>query len=259
MPSTPSALITGSSRGIGRGVAIELAKAGFDIIVNYAGNQQAAEEAKSLVEEQGRRAEIIQGSVAEENDRKRLIDTTIEIYGRLDLLVNNAGVAPKVRADLLEMSMDSYRYVMDTNLTGPFFLTQYAANKMIELRNQGKIDVGRIVFVSSISAFTSSINRGEYCLSKAGLSMAAKLFADRLADENIFVFEIQPGIIATDMTSVVKDKYDKLFAEGKVAPQRRWGTPEDIGKSVSAIAQGYFDYSTGSSIEVGGGFGIHRL
>ena len=179
-------------------------------------------------------------------------------FGRLDLLVNNAGVAPKVRADWLEMSMESYRYVMDTNMTGPLFLTQYAANKMVALKRAGTIPSGRIIFVTSISAYTSSTNRGEYCLSKAALSMTAKLFADRLAQEGIWVFELQPGVIATDMTSVVKEKYDTLIGEG-LTPQPRWGTPEDVGKAVSALAQGYFDFSTGSIIEVGGGFGIRRL
>ncbi len=258
MNNNPCALITGSSRGIGRGIAIETAKAGYDVMVNYAGNRPAAEETQHLLEEEGVRAEIIQASVAAAEDRKKLIDGTLDRFGRLDLLVNNAGVAPKVRAGLLEMTEESYRYVVDTNLTGPFFLTQYAASKMIELRREGTIDRGRIVFVTSISAYTASISRGEYCLSKAGLSMAVKLFADRLAREEILVYEIQPGVIATDMTSVVKEKYDKLIAEG-LTPQPRWGKPEDIGKAVSAIAQGYFDFSTGTTIDVDGGFNIRRL
>ncbi|MBI1387733.1 MAG: 3-ketoacyl-ACP reductase [bacterium] len=258
MSESVCALVTGSSRGIGRGVAIELAKSGYDVMVNYAGNQAAAEETRDAIQTLGRRAEIIQGNVAEEDDRRRMVDETIERFGRIDLLVNNAGVAPRVRADLLDMTMESFRYVMDTNLTGPFFLTQYASRRMLELRESGVIGVARIVFVTSISAHTASINRGEYCLSKAGLSMAVKLFADRLARENIFVYEIQPGVIATDMTSGVKEKYDKLIAEG-LTPQPRWGVPEDVGKAVSAIALGYFDFSTGSAIEVGGGFGVRRL
>jgi 3-oxoacyl-[acyl-carrier protein] reductase len=258
MSNTPCAIITGSSRGIGRGIAIETAKAGYDIVVNYAGNHAAAQETKGIIEELGQKAITIQANVAEQDDRKRLIDDAIEHFGRLDLLVNNAGVAPKVRADWLEMSMESYRYVMETNLTGPLFLTQYAANKMVAQRQAGTIETGRIVFVTSISAYTASINRGEYCLSKAALSMTTKLFADRLASEGIWVYEIQPGVIATDMTSVVQEKYDKLIAEG-LTPQPRWGSPEDVGKAISAIAQGYFDFSTGSSIEVGGGFGVRRL
>ncbi|MBN2329191.1 MAG: 3-ketoacyl-ACP reductase [Candidatus Omnitrophica bacterium] len=258
MSGTPCAIVTGSSRGIGRGIAVETAKAGYDIVVNYAGNEAAARETQKLVEEQGKRAEIVQADIADEADRKRLVDEALARFGRLDLLVNNAGVAPKVRADWLDMSMESYRYVMDTNLTGPLFLTQYAANKMISLKRSGVIDAGRIIFVTSVSAYTSSTNRGEYCLSKAALSMTAKLFADRLAGEGIWVFELQPGIIATDMTSVVKEKYDQLIGDG-LTPQPRWGTPEDVGKAVSALAQGYFDFSTGSIIEIGGGFGIRRL
>lgn len=258
MAATPCAIITGSSRGIGRGIAIETAKAGYDIVVNYAGNRLAAEETRRLVEEQGTRAEIVRANVVNESDRRRLVDEALERFGRLDLLVNNAGIAPKVRADWLEMSMESYHDVMETNLTGPLFLTQYAAHRMIELKREAVISVGRIIFVTSISAYTSSTNRGEYCLSKAALSMSAKLFADRLASEGIWVFELQPGIIATDMTSAVKEKYDKLISEG-LTPQPRWGTPEDVGKAVSALAQGYFDFSTGSTIEIGGGFGIRRL
>ncbi|MDP8244200.1 MAG: 3-ketoacyl-ACP reductase [Candidatus Hinthialibacter antarcticus] len=258
MSTSMCALVTGASRGIGRGIACQLAQAGYDVMVNYAGNQAAAKETQEKIQQLGRRAEIIQANVANEADGRRMVDETIKAFGRFDLLVNNAGVAPKVRADLLDMSQDSYEYVMDTNLKGPFFLTQYAANKMIELRGQGAQQQARIVFVTSISAYTASINRGEYCLSKAGLSMAVKLFADRLAHEDILVYEIQPGVIATDMTSGVKEKYDKLISEG-MSPQPRWGTPEDVGKAVSAIALGHFDFSTGSSIEVGGGFGIRRL
>lgn len=258
MSASKCTLVTGASRGIGRGIACQLALAGYDVMVNYAGNQAAAIETQEMIQQLGRRAEIIQGNVADEADGRRMVDETIKTFGRFDLLVNNAGVAPKVRADLLDMSQESYAYVMDTNLKGPFFLTQYASNQMIKLREQGVQHNARIVFITSISAYTASINRGEYCLSKAGLSMAVKLFADRLAREDILVYEIQPGVIATDMTSGVKEKYDKLISEG-MTPQPRWGTPEDVGKAVSAIALGHFDFSTGSSIEVGGGFGIRRL
>ena len=258
MADNPCAIVTGSSRGIGRGIAVELAKAGYDIVVNYAGNLPAAEETRKLVEGQGTRAEIIQGNITCDGDRTHLIDETISIFGRMDLLVNNAGIAPKIRADLLSMSEESFDELLETNLKGPFFLTQYAAQKMLDLMDSGVIDTGRIAFVTSISAYTSSISRGEYCLSKSALSMAVKLFADRLAHDGILVYEIQPGIIATDMTSAVKEKYDKLIAEG-LTPQPRWGTPEDVGKAVAAIGKGYLDFSTGSIIEVGGGFGIRRL
>ena len=258
MSTNPCAIVTGSSRGIGRGIALELAKVGYDIIVNYAGNLKAAEETRKLVEEHKVRAEIIQGDITCDGDRTRLIDETLSIFGRFDLLVNNAGIAPKVRTDLLALKEDSFDELMETNLKGPFFLTQYAAQKMLDMIDGEVINTGRIVFVTSISAYTSSTSRGEYCLSKAALSMAVKLFADRLAAEGILVYEIQPGIIATDMTSAVKEKYDKLIANG-LTPQTRWGTPEDVGKAVAAIGKGYFDFSTGSVIEVGGGFGIRRL
>lgn len=256
--TNPCALVTGSSRGIGRGIALELAKCQYDIMVNYAGNEAAARETLQMLQKQGVRAELIQASIANPDDRIRLIDETIKTFGRLDLLVNNAGIAPRVRADLLEMSPESYHELMNTNLAGPFFLTQYAAKKMLELKLSGVAEKGRIIFVTSISAYTSSINRGEYCLSKAGLSMAVKLFADRLAQEDIYVYEIQPGIIATDMTAKVQEKYDKLIGEG-ITPIRRWGLPEDVGKAVCAIAQGFLDFSSGTIIEVGGGFGIRRL
>ena len=252
------ALVTGSSRGIGRGIALETAKAGYDIAVNYSGNREAALETQRLIQALGRRAEIIRADIVKPESRMQLIDETLQRFGRLDLLVNNAGIAPKVRADLLEMSESSFREVMETNLTGPFFLTQYAARKMIELRRNGIIEKGRIVFITSISAYTSSTQRGEYCLSKAALSMACRLFADRLAREEILAFEIRPGIIETDMTAVVKEKYDRLIAEG-LTPQPRWGKPEDVGKAVAAVARGYLDFSTGTQIDVDGGFQLQRL
>ena len=247
----PVALVTGSSRGIGRGIALCLAKAGYDILVNYAGNQSAAKETARSVENCGQQAHICQGDVTSTKDGKHLVDSTLEAFGRLDLLVNNAGIAPRVRADILEATPDSYQEVMDTNLKGPYFLTQYAANHMIALKTQGVIQTPRIVVITSISAYTSSTARGEYCVSKAGLSMMTRLFADRLAEHNIPVNEIQPGIILTDMTGPVKEKYDTLIADG-LTPIRRWGQPEDIGKAVAAIGLGYFDFTTGADIGVDG-------
>ncbi|MFT5366762.1 MAG: 3-oxoacyl-[acyl-carrier protein] reductase [Candidatus Latescibacterota bacterium] len=255
---SPVALITGSSRGIGRGIALCLAQAGYDILVNYAGNQQAAHETAEAVAKHGQRAEICQADIASETDGQRLVDFTLTSFGRLDLLVNNAGIAPPVRADILEASSASYDQVMATNLKGPYFLTQYAANKMIDLQKEGTVETPRIVIITSISAYTSSIARGEYCVSKAGLSMMTRLFADRLAQYSIPVNEIQPGIIQTDMTGPVKEKYDKLIADG-LTPIRRWGQPDDIGKAVVAIALGYFDFTTGAAIPVDGGFHLHRL
>lgn len=258
MSGRPVALVTGSSRGIGKGIVLQLAQNGYDVVINYAGNLQAAEQTRDEAAALGCRAEIIQASISNPDDRTRLIDTTIEQFGRLDLLVNNAGIPTKYRGDLLELTEDSYDTVMETNLKGPFFLTQYAAKKLIELQAQNKIETARIIFISSISAYTASINRGDYCISKAGLSMVTALFADRLAQHNIFVYEIRPGIIASDMTSGVKEKYDKLIAEG-LTPQPRWGQPDDIGKAVCAVASGAFDFSTGTVIDVDGGFHLRRL
>ena len=254
----PTAIVTGSSRGIGRGVAISLAEAGHDVLINYARNEDAARETADEVTSRGVRAEIYQANVAKLEEGRALVDKTIELFGRLDLLVNNAGIAPRDRADLLEAGPESYDEVMATNLRGPYFLTQYAANQMIKLQKSGTIEGGRIVVISSISAFTASVSRGEYCVSKTGLSMMTRLFADRLAEHGITVNEIQPGIIQTDMTGPVKDKYDKLISEG-LTPIRRWGQPEDIGRAVVAIAAGYLDFTTGAAIPVHGGFHIQRL
>lgn len=254
----PVALVTGSSRGIGRGIALCLAEVGYDIVINYTRNRQAAEDAASGVRAHGRRAEICQADVASQADGKRLVDFVLETFGRLDLLVNNAGIAPRVRADILEATSESYDEVMATNLKGPYFLTQYAANQMVALKTRGAVETPRIVIISSISAFTSSVARGEYCVSKSGLSMMTKLFADRLAEHGIPVNEIQPGVIQTDMTGPVKEKYDRLIADG-LTPIRRWGQPEDIGKAVVAIALGYLDFTTGAAIPVDGGFHMHRL
>ena len=254
----PTAIVTGSSRGIGRGIAESLAAAGHDIMINYTRNEDAAKEAAESVSSHGVRAEICQANVPETQDGRNLVDTTLEAVGRRDLLVNNAGIAPRVRADLLDAETQSYDEVMATNLRGPYFLTQYAANKMIDLKTAGTIEAARIVVISSISAFTTSINRGEYCLSKTGLSMMTQLFADRLAEHDITVNEIQPGIIQTDMTDPVKDKYDKLITDG-LTPIRRCGQPDDIGKAVVAIASGLLDFTTGAAIPVDGGFHIRRL
>lgn len=197
----------------------------------------------------------IQGNVASAEDRKRLVDAALKVTGRIDILVNVAGVAPKVRADLLEMTEESYDRVMDINTKAMLFLTQAVANKMI--KNDGE-EKGTIVNISSLSAYTSSVSRGEYCISKAGVSMITKLFADRLAEFGIPVNEVRPGIIATDMTSMVKEKYDTLIENG-LLPIKRWGTPEDVAKAVFALANGSLPYITGQSIDVDGGFHIRRL
>ncbi len=254
----PCALVTGSSRGIGRGIVLHLAEAGYDVVVNYARNRDAAEDTAREVVGKGRRAEICSADIGSIEEAKRLVDFTLQAFGRLDLLVNNAGIAPRTRTDILEASPESYDEVMSTNLRGPYFLTQYAAARMVTLQEEGVVKTPRIVVISSISSFTSSPSRGEYCVSKAGVSMMTRLFAHRLAEHGIPVNEIQPGIIQTDMTDPVKDKYDRLIAEG-LTPIQRWGRPDDVGRAVAAIALGYLDFTTGAAIPVDGGFHMHRL
>jgi NAD(P)-dependent dehydrogenase (short-subunit alcohol dehydrogenase family) len=251
-------IVTGASRGIGRGCAVALAARGWSVVVNFRGNADAAQETLALIEQAGGAGVLAQADVASAADRDRLVDTALARYGRLDLLVNNAGMAPRQRVDVLELSEASYDEVMATNLKGPFFLTQRAAKAMLELIGRQRIERGAIVNMGSISAYTSSVNRAEYCLSKAGMAMMTKLYADRLAEHGINVYELRPGIIDTDMTSVAKAKYDRLIAEG-LTPIRRWGTPDDVGRAVVAIAEGYFPLSTGEVINVDGGFHLRRL
>ena len=265
----PVALITGASRGIGRGIALELAKLGYDLVVNCAVNlvaaRQTATDCTTAAKVSGKeiRAEVAQADISQRADRQRLIEFTREKLGRLDLLVNNAGVAPDVRADVLETSEESFDRLIAINVKGPYFLTQIAANWMIQLLNRApSVDLTpyrpKIITVSSISAYTASTNRGDYCVSKAALSMLTPLFASRLAANGINVYEIRPGIIATDMTGPVKEKYDQLIAEG-LTPIQRWGTAEDIGRAVAAIASDAFPFSTGEVINVDGGFHLRRL
>ncbi len=262
----PAAIITGASRGIGRGIALELAKLGYDLVINYAGNAAAAHQTAADCVARGRtadrslRAETCQADISRPADRQKLVEYTRQTFGRLDLLVNNAGVAPDVRADILDAGEESFDRLIAINLKGPYFLTQLAAKWMIEQVGNPKSEVRspKIVTVSSISAYTASTNRGDYCVSKAALSMLTPLFAARLAEHGINVYEIRPGVIATDMTGPVQEKYDKLIAEG-LTPIKRWGTPEDIGRAVAALAQGSFPFSTGEVINVDGGFHMRRL
>lgn len=256
-----SALVTGASRGIGRGIALELAKAGGRVAINYAGNAEAAAEALALVRAAGGDGFIVQGDVAVASDRERLVAETVARFGRIDLLVNNAGVAPKVRADLLDAGEESFDRLFAINLKGPFFLSQLVAKQMITQVPDAEGFRGRIVNVTSISVYTASINRGDYCMVKAGLAMMTKLFADRLANDGINVYEIRPGVIATDMTGGVKEKYDKLILQDErgITPIRRWGKPEDIGRAVRAIAEDRFPFSTGACFDVDGGFHLQRL
>jgi 3-oxoacyl-[acyl-carrier protein] reductase len=256
------ALITGASRGIGRGIALELARIGWSAVINYAGNETAARQTATDCARLGPkgRFEICQADVSKTGDRARLVAFCKETFGRLDMLVNNAGIAPKVRADILEAGEDSFDHLIAVNLKGPYFLTQQVARWMIEeIKDpKSKIQNPKIVTISSVSAYTASINRGDYCVSKAGLSMMTKLFAARLAEHGIQVFEIRPGVIETDMTGPVKAKYDRMIAEG-LSPLQRWGQPEDIGRAVAAIAQDLLPFSTGEVLNVDGGFHLRTL
>ncbi|MFT3949486.1 MAG: 3-ketoacyl-ACP reductase [Agriterribacter sp.] len=252
------ALITGGTRGIGFGIATQLAKEGFNLAVNGTRPEEAVQSAVEELKALGAEVIYCRGSIASSADRKHMISSIREHYGALHILVNNAGIAPRERKDILEATEESYDEVMTTNLKGCYFLTQLAANWMIEQKQKDTGFSGGIINVSSISATVASVNRGEYCLSKAGLSMATQLFAVRLGEFNIPVYEVRPGVIRTDMTAGVKEKYDKLIAEG-LCVQQRWGEPEDVGKVVAALAKGDFLYSTGQVIMVDGGMTIPRL
>jgi len=258
------ALVTGAGQGIGRGIALRLAQEGFQVVINdvvadEANTERGAYEVKKTIAAAGGTAEVYRADVGSREERGALVDFVGDRFGRIDLLVNNAGVAPKERKDILEATEESFERLMAINLQGPYFLTQRVANRMIAWKQAGVVETPRIAFITSISAYTSSPGRGEYCVSKAGLSMAVQLYADRLGEFGIPVLAIAPGIIETPMTSVVKDKYDKLIFEKGLLPTQRWGQPDDIAKVVLAFAQGHLDYSTGQCIEVGGGFGLRRL
>jgi len=258
MAEQRAALVTGGSRGIGRGMCLELGRLGYAVVVNYASRADAAEQVVAEITAGGGTAVAAQGNVGADQDRRRLVQTALEQFGRLDVLVNNAGITSQGRKDVLEATEESWDLVFDTNLKGPFFLAQLAAGEMIRLIQQQKIPGGKIVNVSSISAHTVSLNRADYCMTKAAMGMMTKLFAVRLAEYGIGVFEICPGVIQTDMTAPVKEKYDRLIAEG-LWPIRRWGLPEDIAKALAAIVSDYFPFSTGGRIDVDGGFHIRVL
>jgi NAD(P)-dependent dehydrogenase (short-subunit alcohol dehydrogenase family) len=230
----------------------------FDFNAEGKQDESKALQTQKEIKELSAECEILRGDISSTDDRDKLVTLAKSKFGRCDLLVNNAGVAPSKRMDLLEATEESFDRVLGINLKGPYFLTQQVANWMIEQKKANPDRAFRIVSTGSISSYTSSPARGEYCVSKAGISMMTKLYADRLAEYDIGVFEISPGIIATDMTSVVKDKYDKLIAEG-LTPIKRWGQPEDIAKAVGAIAEGRLDFSTGQVINVDGGFHLRRL
>lgn len=252
------AFVTGGTRGIGLGIATELAKAGFDLAVNGVRDESAVKPILEDLKKLGVQVIYVRADVSNKEDRQRMVDEILDRFGKINVLVNNAGIAPPERKDILEATEESFEYVLNVNLQGPYFLTQLIANRMIELKNQNQKEFFCIINVSSVSATVASVNRGEYCISKAGIAMATKLWAARLGEFNIPVYEIQPGVIKTDMTSGVQEKYDRLFQQG-LAIQQRWGTPEDIGKVAAAMASGNMPYSTGQVVMVDGGMTVQRL
>ncbi|MBD3314875.1 MAG: 3-ketoacyl-ACP reductase [Chitinivibrionales bacterium] len=253
------ALITGAARGIGRGIAEALAAKGFSTAINDICEEERAEAALQACKKTGAPDAIYcRADISDADQRKSMVDTVKKNLGRLDVLVNNAGVAPNVRADLLEATEESFDRVLKINLKGPYFLSQLVAGYMIEQLKEDPHRRPVIINTASISSYASSPARGEYCISKAGVSMMTKLYADRLAEYGINVYEVRPGIIMTDMTSVVKEKYDKLISEG-LTPIKRWGYPEDIGRAVVMLAEGALPFSTGEVINVDGGFHLRRL
>jgi 3-oxoacyl-[acyl-carrier protein] reductase len=252
------ALVTGGGRGIGLGIAKCLAAEGYGLAIAGVRAETRVQASLDALRALGVEVLYCRADVSDRAARARMLEAIRQRYGRLDVLVNNAGVAPTVRADILEATEESYERVMRINLQGPYFLTQSVARWMIEQRAADGRFRGCIVNVSSISATVASPSRGEYCLSKAGVSMATQLWAVRLAEYGIHVYEVRPGIIHTDMTAAVQDKYDRLIAEG-LTLQPRWGHPEDVGQAVAALARGDFPYSTGQVVMVDGGLTVGRL
>ena len=259
MNDKPVAVITGASRGIGRAVAIALASEGYDIAaIARSVDSEGMENLGPEVEKRGAQFFPIGLDISCTDSQKEVVSNILERYGRVDFLVNNAGVAPLLRNDVLDMTEESYDRVMNINLKGPLFFAQKIAKEMIWLKQQIPGYKPVIVFVTSVSSVLSSTRRAEYCISKAGLSMASTIFADRLSREEILVYEVRPGVIQTDMTAKIKDKYDKLINDGLV-PQKRWGLPVDIGKAIASMARGDWEFSTGMVFEISGGLNIHKL
>jgi 3-oxoacyl-[acyl-carrier protein] reductase len=252
------ALVTGGSRGIGLGIAQSLADSGFDLAINGVREAGQITGALTALEQRGAAVCYFRGDVSVAIDRQQLADAVRARFGRLDVLVNNAGVAPAMRADILEATEESFDRVVGINLKGPYFLTQLIANWMIEQRQADSTFAGVIVNISSVSATEASINRGEYCISKAGVAMATRLWADRLAEFGIAVYEIRPGVIHTDMSAAVAEKYDRLIANG-LTVENRWGEPEDVGRAVAMLARGDLSYATGNVLNIDGGLTLRRL
>jgi NAD(P)-dependent dehydrogenase (short-subunit alcohol dehydrogenase family) len=272
MHARPVALVTGGSRGIGRGICVELARHGYAVAVNFAGNEEAARETQRLLGETD--SLLCQADVSVAADRERMVEAVLARWGRIDVLVNNAGITSVGRRDLLEATEESWDRVLGVNLKGPYFLTQRVAREMIRLQaalpphphppspadgGEGRSEARRtIVNISSLSAYSVSTNRGDYCISKAGLAMLTQLFALRLAEHGIAVFEVRPGIIETDMTASARERYTQLIAEG-LTPIRRWGTPADVGRAVAALVSGAVPFSTGDVLHIDGGFHLRRF
>jgi NAD(P)-dependent dehydrogenase (short-subunit alcohol dehydrogenase family) len=251
----PVALVTGGSRGIGRGICLELARHGYAVAINYGGNDHAARETQQLI---GASADTLlcRADVGSAAGRQRMVDDVLARWDRLDVLVNNAGITSVGRLDLLEATEDSWDQVLAVNLKGPFFLCQRVAREMIARREHLRDPV--LVNISSVSAHALSTNRGDYCVSKAGLGMVTQLFAARLAEHGIRVYEIRPGIIESDMTAAGRDHYNSLITGG-LTPIRRWGTPEDVGKAVASLVMGALPFSTGDVVNIDGGYHVRRF
>jgi 3-oxoacyl-[acyl-carrier protein] reductase len=252
------ALVTGGSRGIGLGIAAALAESGFDLAINGVRDAAAVADAVAALRERGAKVAYCQGNVAEAADRQAIVDGVRKHFGRLDVLVNNAGVAPAVRADILEATEESFDRLIAINLKGPYFLTQLAARWMIKQRRADASFRGVVVNISSVSATEASINRGDYCISKAGVVMATQLWAHRLAEFGIAVYEVRPGLVRTDMSAPVAEKYDRMIANGLLV-ESRWGEPADIGRAVAMLARGELTYATGNVLNIDGGMTLRRL
>jgi len=279
MSNNQTAIVTGGSRGIGRAIAIALGREGFNVVVNYNKAADAAQEVKAEIESLGSKALIVQADVSNRDDRKRLVEETIKAFGAIDLLVNNAGVAPDVRADVLEATEESFDRLININLKGPYFLTQLVCRQMVKqvsgsgVEGRGSENAAtstthdsrptthdpKIINITSISAYTAHTHRGDYGISKAGLAMMTQIFAARMAEFGVNVYEIRPGVIQTDMTGAVKEKYDDLIFNKDLTPIKRWGQPDDVARAVLAIAKDYLPFSTGEVLNVDGGFQMRRL
>jgi NAD(P)-dependent dehydrogenase (short-subunit alcohol dehydrogenase family) len=253
----PAALVTGASRGIGRGIALELARQGFAVGINYVRNREAAAEVVRQIAATEGTAVALQADIGDAGGRDRLLTGFLSAFGRIDVLVNNAGITSPGRKDLLEATAESWDEVFAVNLKGPFFLAQAAAKQMLVQASDDRAS-STIINVSSISSFAVSVNRADYCLAKSALPMLTQLFAARLADHGIRVYDVCPGVIESDMTGPVHEKYDRLIAEG-LSPIRRWGQPEDVARVVATLATGGLPFCTGQTVYVDGGFHVRRL